>query len=251
MLPVIGDDSEDIFLTGDTHFDHGNMIKFLHRPFLSLADQAELAKNGGRWHDGSWKGPREVKYKISQQGVDIMNSSLIDAINATVPKRAKLIHLGDFSINPKDPKDYPRYVDRCTEFRQRINCEWVGIIWGNHDLPHEIGDLFQWNGFKAKVELPKLETCLVLDHYFNAVYDMSHRGGLHAYGHSHSEIEEYVAKIMPGMRAMDVGVDNAAKILGAYRPFSLKEFTDLLKDRPGFSFNPNVPTFYKGPSEHN
>src|SRR5688572_21534012 len=107
MLPDIGTDLDDIYITGDTHFDHGNMIKFLHRPFLSLTDQAELIKNGGKWHDGSWKGPREVKYKISPTGVNIMNSTLIDNINRTVPKKAKLIHVGDFSINPKDPAEYP------------------------------------------------------------------------------------------------------------------------------------------------
>lgn len=250
MLPIIGTDTEDIYITGDTHFNHGNMIKFLHRPFLSLADQAELAKSGGRWHDGSWKGPRENKYKISQEGIDIMNSSLIDAINKTVPKNAKLIHLGDFSISPKDPAEYPQYLQRCTEFRNRINCEWVGILWGNHDLPTLLAPLFQWSGFKARVELPSLETCLVLDHYFNAVYDMSHRGALHCYGHSHSEIEEYADKIMPGRRAMDGGVDNAAKILGEYRPFALREILNRLGDKPGFGFNPNVPLFHKGPTEH-
>lgn len=250
MLPIIGSDLEDIWITADTHFDHGNMIKFVHRPFLAPVDRAELEKNGGRWHDGSWKGPREVKYKISPEGVEIMNTALIDKINAVVPKTSKLIHLGDFSINPKDPSEYPHYVKRCAEFRERINCEQVYILWGNHDLPDELSHLFQWSGWKAKIELTKLDTCLVLDHYFNAVFDMSHRGALHCYGHSHSEIEEYVAKIMPGMRAMDVGVDNAAKILGDYRPFHLPEIVNLLQDKPGFGFNPNVPLFYKGPSEH-
>ncbi len=241
MLPIIGNDSEDIYITGDTHLDHGNIIKYMHRPFLSLADRMELTKNGGRWHDGSWKGPHEVKYEISQEGVDIMNSSIINAINKTVPRKAKLIHLGDFSIDPKDPANYPQYVKRCTEFREQINCQNICIIWGNHDLPEGLAQLFTWSGWKAKIELKALNTYMIFDHYFNAVYDMSHRGAFHCYGHSHSEIEPYMQQILPGIRAMDGGVDNAAKILGEYRPFSLKEVIDLLKDRPGFGFNPNTP----------
>lgn len=250
MLPVIGTDAESIYITGDTHFDHSNMIKFLHRPFLGPADVEVLAALGGKWHNGSWKGPKEVKHKISPVSVEIMNEALIGEINRTVPKDAKLIHVGDWSINPKDPKDYAYYAERCARFRQKINCGWVGILWGNHDIPDQIHHLFQWSGFIAKVELQKLETCLVLSHYYQAVWDMSHRGGLHVYGHSHSEIEHYAELAMPGRRAMDVGVDNAAKILGQYRPFKLQEVINLLKEKPGFNFNPNVPSFYKGPTEH-
>ncbi len=124
------------------------------------------------------------------------------------------------------------------------------MIWGNHDAPDAISGLFTWAGYKAKITLKKLDTIMVLDHYFNAVYDESHRGAYHAYGHSHAEIEEYADRLMPGRRSMDVGVDNAAKLLGEYRPFRLQEVLDLLSQRGGWSFNPNTPTNFKGPKEH-
>lgn len=249
MLPVIGTDAEDIYLTADTHFGHANIIKYCHRPFLSLQDQAELVKQGGRWHDGSWKGPKENKYKISPQGVEIQDNTLIDLINATVPASGHLIHMGDFCLAPKDETGWPAYAKRVKAYRDRINCKKISIIWGNHDAPAAITDLFEWSGHKGKIELHKLGIIIVCDHTMGAVWDESHRAALHVYGHTHAEIEDMADKVMPGRRSMDVGVDNAARVLGQYRPFRLQEVTTRLKDRPGFSFNPNIPTNYKGPVE--
>lgn len=247
MLPEIATDFEDVYITADTHFSHGNMIKFTHRPFLSLADQIVLAKNGGRWHDGSWKGPRGVKYKISPESIEIMDSSIINNINKIVPENAKLIHLGDFSLAPKDEADLPAYIKRCETIRSRINCRNLSIIWGNHDSPDHIKHLFQWSGWMAKVKLTKHDIIMVLCHYANAVWDESHRGALHCYGHSHAEIEPYIQQAMPGCRSMDVGIDNAIKVLGEYRPFKLQEITDILMDKPGHNFNPMAPTNSKAP----
>jgi calcineurin-like phosphoesterase family protein len=261
MLPTIAvDDIDNIWITGDTHFDHGNIIKYTHRPFLSAADRAVLDSLGGRWHDGSWKGPTEVKHKLDRDSVEAMNEALIFQINDAVPRNAKLIHVGDFAIGPKkgaDPAAMASYARRCQEFRDRISCSWVGILWGNHDIPELLEDMFQWSGYSARVELPSYSAeigldnpiCLVLSHYAHAVWDESHRGAFHAYGHTHTEIEEYADRVMEGRRSMDVGVDNAARLLGQYRPFRLWEVIAALQDRPGYGFNPNTPKFYRGPRE--
>lgn len=251
MLPVIATDDEDLYITADTHFGHANIIKYCHRPFLALQDQAELLKAGGKWHNGSWKGPRENKYKISPQGVEIQDNTLIDLINATVPADAHLVHVGDFCLAPKDSSGWPAYAARVKAYRDRINCRKVSILWGNHDAPGPITDYFHWTGWKGQIELKKLDTVIVCDHTMNGVWDLSHRGSMHVYGHTHAEIEPFAELAMPGRRSMDVGVDNAAKLLGQYRPFRLKEVTDLLKDKPGFGFNPDTPTNYKGPTEAN
>lgn len=47
------------------------------------------------------------------------------------------------------------------------------------------------------------------------------------YGHCHSNMED---KYNRG-KQMDVGVDNAYKLLGEYRPFSFEEARDMVKDR--------------------
>ena len=247
MIDVIATELDDIYITGDTHFYHGNIIKYCHRPFLSAEDKAELDRLGGRWHDGSWKGPKQAKWKISDESVKIMNDTLIDNINKTVPKSGVLIHVGDWSIAPKEEEQIPGYVRRCTEMRERINCDRIFLCWGNHDNKHAIHHLFQWGDHRGKIVLNDLE--IVCDHYFGGIWDASHRGAIQLYGHSHSEAEEGADRILVGRRNMDVGVDNAARLLGEYRPFRLKEILDIMASRPGFSFNPNTPTFAKGPRE--
>jgi hypothetical protein len=42
---------------------------------------------------------------------------------------------------------------------------------------------------------------------------------------------------------MDVGVDNAAKILGEYRPFAWEEVRNILYKRPGHSLDHHVPGY--------
>ena len=38
---------------------------------------------------------------------------------------------------------------------------------------------------------------------------------------------------------MDVGVDNAFRILGEYRPFSFREIASIMESRPGFRIDGN------------
>lgn len=254
MVPIIATDVDDVFVTADTHLGHGNIIKYCHRPFLWPVDKIELAKLG-QWHDGNWKGPKSSQHRISDEGIEIMDNTLIDTINKTVPADATLIHVGDFMLGPRREAAYERYATRCRAYRDRINCRNMRILWGNHDIPWLLPDLFQWDGFVGKIELTKWKkgrkhgNFLVLSHYAHMVWDGSHRGTLHAYGHSHAGIEDGAERTMPGRRCMDVGVDNAAKLLGDYRPFRLQEIIDHLQDKPGFKFNSDIPANYSGPLE--
>lgn len=54
----------------------------------------------------------------------------------------------------------------------------------------------------------------------------SHKGFYHAYGHSHASLEK-----SPYGKSMDVGIDNAYKLTGEYRPFSVDEVVNLLDKR--------------------
>lgn len=261
MLPTIAsDDLDNIYLTADTHFGHGNIIKYSDRPFLGPEDIAAKEAAGGRWHDGSWKGPNEVKHKISSNGIEIMDDYLIDQINKTVPSDAKLIHVGDFMLGPKKDAgsvSMANYRYKVTTYRNKINCKWVGMLWGNHDHPESLKGLFEWSGLMGRIELPKHSAelgldkpiCIVLAHYAQLVWDESHRGAINLYGHTHSEIEKYADALMPERRAMDIGVDNAKKVLNEYRPFSLREILDIMKYRGGYSLNPATPKFSQLPRE--
>lgn len=54
------------------------------------------------------------------------------------------------------------------------------------------------------------------------------------YGHAHGAAEDWLDSQMPGRLSMDVGVDNAFKIFGEYRPISSDEIGELFSSRNGF-----------------
>ncbi len=226
-----------IFFTADTHFGHGNIIKYCHRPFLKDIDKKALEENGGKWHDGLWKGEFASKWRMSRDAVDMMNDHLTDQINDIVGVDDTLWHLGDWAFARKD--DYYR---KCRFYRDRINCQHVNIIWGNHDtktceMPKDddyvIRDLFEYAFKLQDIRVPGQKARIFLSHYAQAVWDKSHRGAWNLYGHSHSSAEKALERHFPHRKSIDVGVDNAKLVLGEYRPFSLEELQGLLLGRLG------------------
>lgn len=212
-----------IWFTSDTHFGHGNIIKYCNRPFLADADREALEANGGTWHNGNWK--RGSGWKMSREAVEMMDNTIIDAINAKVGTDDILWHLGDFAM----PGKY-RYERMCRYYRDRIHCQNIYLVWGNHDT-RSIGDMFQRTHDKVRIREQGVD--IVLCHEAFAIWDKSHRGAWNLYGHSHAGAEKWLDQIMPGRRSMDVGVDNANKLLGEFRPFSFEEVYEIMKDRPG------------------
>jgi calcineurin-like phosphoesterase family protein len=217
-----------LYFTSDTHWGHKRMIQYSHRDsFLCDKDKQALEEMGGKWHTGNWKDSE--RYTLSDESVKIMDDKLIENINATVGEEDILWHLGDISFNFKD-ETAGEYFNRIAAYKIRIKCNNFNLVYGNHDRD-VIGCLF--NQAVDKITLNYKSTLFVLDHYAHAVWDQSHRKAIHLYGHSHAEAEEWLDKIMPDRRSMDVGVDNAYRLLGEYRPFSFKEVIDLMKHRKG------------------
>ena len=237
----------NIFFTSDTHFGHGNIIKYSHRPFLNPTDQAMLDSLGGSWHNGTWKSGDRPQYKISPESTKLMDDALIDGINQVVGRDDTLYHLGDFHF-----AHIGNYCLVAQTYRERIRCRNVHLIWGNHDNRQAVyplnrfanmGDLFSSANDLSEIRVG--EQRIVLCHYCMNTWNKSHRGSWHLYGHSHGEAETKLDSVFPGRRSMDVGVDNAKRLLGEYRPFSFEEIRGFLKDRPG-SFidhhvDPNTP----------
>lgn len=233
-----------IYFTADFHYGHGNIIKYCNRPFLSDIDKKALAANGGVWHKGNYKNdPNASVHKISPEGVALMNDAIISGVNKTVGKNDTLFFLGDWCLAKDD--EYKKVAAEC---RNRINCKDVRMVWGNHDQPVLIHDLFEDHADLWELKYEGIS--IVMCHYAMAAWNKSHRGSWQLYGHSHSELEPFMNKIMPGRRSIDVGIDNAAKLLGEYRPFSFEELKKHFADKPGFfSRGTEVVPIVGGPEE--
>lgn len=177
-----------------------------------------------------------------------MTEHLIAQINKYVQQDDVLYFLGDWTFGG---------IDKIWKFRQRLNVRTIHLIYGNHDtaikknrelliLEHEIAFLppgetaEHFKGWPVDIRIPaqelfttcqdRLETTIdgqmfVLDHYSMQVWNGSHKGVMMVFGHSHSSLQGIG-------RSMDVGVDNAFKLFGEYRPFSVAEVIEILSKIP-------------------
>jgi len=78
---------------------------------------------------------------------------------------------------------------------------------------------------------------IVLTHCAHAVWEGSHQGSWHLYGHSHATAEKALNDFMPGRRSIDVGVDNAFIVFGEYRPIAFDEINEIFQQLPGNSID--------------
>lgn len=201
---------QNVFFTSDTHFFHKNVITYSNRPFLSEEEKLR--------HLGT------ERLKISYDSVNRMNSCLIDEINKVVGESDVLYHLGDFAYCHKN-------FASIDGLRRTINCKDIRFVRGNHDRVEEIcrlGTVLN-NVHEETIQSARFVLC----HYSMNVWPKMNRKAIHLYGHSHSSAEDHLDKIYPNRRSMDVGVDNAYRILGKYRPFSFKEITRILGNKKG------------------
>lgn len=175
-----------IWFTSDTHFGHRNIA-------------GEAVSN---WKDG-YRGFKDTEH---------MNEILMFEINTRVAENDILYHLGDFAM-----RDLERY-------RKWIVCKEIHLIKGNHDkIRPKHTKLFQ--SIQDYKEIEHNRTKIVLSHYAHRVWNKSHRGAVHLYGHSHGSIDDNWGK------SMDVGVDAMYKRTGMYSPISLDEVWKIMEDR--------------------
>jgi calcineurin-like phosphoesterase family protein len=197
----------NIFFSSDWHFGHQNIAG----PKIS-----------------SWsKGFRDF------DSVSDMDRVLLDSINKTVGPDDVIFFLGDFCFGG--------HV-RTPLYRDRIVCQNIYWLKGNHDQHQpKYKDKFLWVGDNDeiidKVNRITIEPYnaalvtvrgqkIVLSHFKHAIWEGSHKGYWHLYGHSHSSAEHWEIG-----KSMDVGVDNAYRLLGEYRPFSLEEIGKFMSQR--------------------
>lgn len=176
------------YFSADPHAGHTNILKYCNRPFATIEEHDE---------------------------------ELIRQWNLTVGDNDTAYILGDVTLG----SDADKYLCRLAGK--------IRIIPGGHDWRWlKAGQPFQEHmssrNWSEKINiLSPLETLtikrkgrgkliVVCAHWSMRVWDRSHHNSIHFYGHSHGNLP-----VWPN--SLDVGVDNAKKLLGTYRPFSLDE----------------------------
>jgi len=156
------------FFTADTHFGHGNIIKYSDRPFDCTHD---------------------------------MNVALCERWNLVVGRKDIVYHLGDVGFG--SPHHLRSILDRLNGTIHLIegNHDHRGAL-----KPVCRGRFASISTRKRVVvqdqDAPRGRRIIILDHYSMRVWDQSYRGTWHLYGHSHGNLPDN-----PASRSFDIGVD--------------------------------------------
>jgi len=131
----------------------------------------------------------------------LMTDKLVENINNKVGEDDILINLGDWSFGGKD---------KVKLLRDRINCKNIILLRGNHDdaitKDKELQKLF--SRFYGELDVDPIVQFNVggksyrCCHYALHVWDQSHRGVRHLFGHSHGSLPDNSLSL-----SFDVGVD--------------------------------------------
>lgn len=158
------------FFTADLHLNHSNIIKYCNRPFANPIeiDLIKLAQE------------KIIPYgdiRISQESTDRMTDSIIDSINSTVSSNDNLVIIGDFCHTLSNERK-----SKTKELRERINCNNVYLILGNHDDRSVMKDCFTcYDYYVFNVNGQKIVTF----HYPCRSWDRNLYGSWMLYGHTH------------------------------------------------------------------
>ncbi len=173
------------FFVSDTHFGHANIIKYCQRPYATVQE---------------------------------MNDSLIENWNRIVKPNDVVWHLGDFAFMQINP---------FTDVLKRLNGQ-INVVLGNHDhvIIRNRKSLLENNllsSVRDYAEVYAGKKMLVLFHYGQRVWNKSHHGSIHLYGHSHGTLP-------PFGRSVDVGID-CKEITEEYRPVALDEVIEYMSKK--------------------
>ena len=148
-----------------------------------------------------------------------MNEALIANWNRVVKPTDTVYNLGDFSFTN---------LAKTKEIKQRLNGVQT-LILGNHDevLYKKRKELVEEGVFKAihkDLEIRYEGQIIVLHHFAKRVWNRSHHGSIHLFGHSHGFLP-------PLGKSVDVGIDSPY-ITEEFRPVSIHEVLGFFLDRP-------------------
>lgn len=175
-------------------------------------------------------GPSQSSWKSGYRTFPTLeehDNTLINTLNKYVQPTDTLYILGDITFKSREFLEDIFY---------RINCNNIHCLLGNHDSAlSKIHASFpstdtEYPSIYSKVKsinhylkLNLNNTTLILFHYPIASWENMYRNSIQLHGHSHN-------RFTPKGRQLDVGVDSAYHRFNEYRPFSLPEIIELLKE---------------------
>lgn len=148
------------------------------------------------------------------ESVHEMNKCITQSVNKYVQPDDTLFFLGDFCFGGH--QNTPVY-------RHSLQCRNIHLCRGNHD--HHIDKYKElFTSIQDVKDLNYTPYTIFMSHYAHRVWQGSHKGWIHLYGHSHDTIPDHG-------KSMDVGVDVAYRLFGEYRPFSIEEIIQIMNKR--------------------
>jgi calcineurin-like phosphoesterase family protein len=192
MLNITLKKEQKIFITSDTHYNHTNICR---------------GTTQWRTPENEIPVPDTRDFKTLTE----MNDTIVNGINDNVGADDILIHLGDWSFGG---------FQSIKEFRERINCKNIHLIYGNHD--HHIRNnrdncqsLFTTTASEELLVLKvnNKEYKFILYHFPISSWDGLRKGVIHLHGHVHLSNEH---KFGLGKK-MDAGVDGSIN----YTPYDI------------------------------
>jgi len=186
-------------------------------------------------HKGIIRGTSSWENKSRCRNFDTVeehDDTLVKNINDAVQADDTLYFLGDFAFGG---------FDNIRKLREKINCQNIHVILGNHDHHIErnknsIQDIF--SSVQHYKEITIEGQRIVLLHYAMRVWNLSHVGSWMLYGHSHGSLDD-IAPIFPpatwigdgfyikNSKSMDVGIDCHPE----FRPYSFEELREIMSKR--------------------
>lgn len=177
---------------------------------------------------------KEFIYKHrGYSNIDEHDTNIINEINNVVGQNDYLFHLGDFCLNTD--------LDKFNSLLDRINCQNIYKIWGNHSnchkkkvyrvevdkiLPNSKAQIYPiryrnivYLGTSKCISIgPQL---IIMNHFPLLVFDQSKNGAWHLHGHCHGNLGRSLPDAQDG-KVLDVGWDVFRK------PVSFEEVSRIM-----------------------
>lgn len=207
------------------HFQHGNIIKYAKRPFLT-EEEMSLIEKGTSPNARAEDYDAYRKLRLSKESVSKHDEMLVERWNECVKPGDRVYHLGDFAFGDSH---------FCNKILDRLNGQ-IHFIEGNHDKPaykvrHRFASYQKYYELKIQdPDAPRGTRKLILFHNPILSWNSMYHETFHLHGHCHGNLEKFRMEHIPHLRFMDVGVD-----MCDYYPISYEEVKAHMKTKKGQS----------------